>query len=180
MHLLQLYWAKEHEANHLCAMFSWFYGIISRSTHSIIQTERKRTCVVSCICFIFNKSSYSTSNQFHSHLVWSMFILIRMEDYTQLSTQCFSHGIVFLRKEINNQNECGFKPQTLNHTPLLFRPHTVPMACPDLLSHWLPPNIEGQGQNNLYLFNKTLKTIMPCPALFPSPSPLLPCSQRSC
>lgn len=156
-----------------------FHGFMESLADQHIQLFRLRE-KEHAICFIFNKSSYSTSNQFHSHLVWSMFILIRMEDYTQLSTQCFSHGIVFLRKEINNQNECGFKPQTLNHTPLLFRPHTVPMACPDLLSHWLPPNIEGQGQNNLYLFNKTLKTIMPCPALFPSPSPLLPCSQRSC
>lgn len=48
------------------------------------------------------------------------------------------------------------------------------MACPDSLSHRLPPNSEGQGQNNLYLFNKTLKSIMPCPALLPSPLPFSP------
>lgn len=55
---------------------------------------------------------------------------------------------------------------------LLFCPHTEPLACPDMLSHWLPPNSEGQGQNNLYLFNKTLKTIMPCPLPLPFSSAL--------
>lgn len=59
-------------------------------------------------------------------------------------------------------------------------PTQLPMACPGLLSHSLPPNSEGQGQNNLYVFNKTLKSIKPCPALFASPSPILARSQRSC
>lgn len=40
----------------------------------------------------------------------------------------------------------------------------MPMACPNSPSHWRPPNTGGLGQNNLYLLNKSLKTVMPCPA----------------
>lgn len=40
----------------------------------------------------------------------------------------------------------------------------MPMACPSSPSHWLPPNTGGLGQNNLYLLNKSLKTVMQCPA----------------
>ncbi len=103
-----------------------------------------------------------------------------------ITEQCMQHT-----KWVNLSGSQAVNLIFLYQSPALFfsflithhlsQPCWMPMACPDLPSHWLPPNSRVQGPNNLYLFNKSLKTVMLCSTLFFSPFSLpIPFSQRSC
>lgn len=103
----------------------------------------------------------------------------------------YCHCFIQRTKWINLSGSQAVNLIFLYQSPVLFfsflithrlsQPCWMPMACPDLPSHWLPPNSRVQGQNNLYLFNKSLKAVMLCSTLFFSPFSLpIPFSQRSC
>lgn len=90
---------------------------------------------------------------------------LQRHSYAQVYPVLPENVLFSSRTEINNWYECGFQLQT----PPLSSPHSA-HGMP-WLAFWLSYTKQWTvSQNNLYLFNKTLKTIMPCPApFFPLP-----------